>query len=284
VLPVLVGPPNFPLAVFTYQLVLAVAVALGWFLTVRWARTDLGLPPKHVLGMVALLTFAGIAGARIHFVLNNPAQFEDAPVRTLFFWQGGVHAVGGILGVIAGLLLVRRWSGTSAAALADVSAPVAALVLTVVRFGCLARGCCFGVVGHWPWSITYPRTSYVFLVHADRGLVIADAAHSAEVHPLPLYFAAVGLIIAVVARTYRQGKRYDGQIALLCLVLYAGATCILEFFRDDYPGRVYWGSLPQLTWAAFFLLTTSVVAWLLLGRIHRRPLSPALPRATMAQR
>jgi phosphatidylglycerol:prolipoprotein diacylglycerol transferase len=161
---------------------------------------------------------------------------------------------------------------------ADVLAPTVGVALAVTRLGCFLKGCCFGTVCHAPWCVTFPRGTYLFLLHADAGLVPPDAGHTAPVHPLQLYFSAAGLLMAAVSLWLYPRRRYDGQVALVELVVFSATAAALEFFRADPATRVYWGSLPQLAWTALAMTAGSALTLALAEWRHRR-IAPVRPRA-----
>jgi phosphatidylglycerol:prolipoprotein diacylglycerol transferase len=135
--------------------------------------------------------------------------------------------------------------------------------------GCALHGCCFGSRSDLPWAVSLPPGSSAFLTQAEQRLIPPAAGASLPVHPLPLYFSAVALLIAALALWMGASKRYEGRRALWFLVLFSASSAVLEPLRADDPFRVYWGPLPQLLWvsagmAVVFLAVLTVVerrAW-----------------------
>jgi hypothetical protein len=60
---------------------------------------------------------------------------------------------------------------------------------------------------------------------------------SAPVHPLPMYFAAVALLITIVGRFLYRRRRYDGQIAVLSLALFSLSTWSWRGSGRRFPAR-----------------------------------------------
>jgi len=75
-----------------------------------------------------------------------------------------------------------------------------------------------------------------------------------------VYFALAALGLALAGRWLDPRRRYDGQVALVSLALFSVSTWALELFREDVPGRAYWGDVPQLTWTAAGLTGASLLA------------------------
>jgi prolipoprotein diacylglyceryltransferase len=90
------------------------------------------------------------------------------------------------------------------------------------------------------------------------------------VHPLQLYFAAVGLLLIVGALWLRPRRAYPGQVALLALVVFSASTVVLERFRETYGASPRWGAWTQLEWTALVLTAVSVVGLGAAEVRHRR--------------
>jgi len=258
-MPLVRGLPFAPHPVDSYSIVIVLAVLVGWACTLGWAR-QAGMPVGRVALATTIVSVISLASARLHFVLNTGKAFVPAGVSPLGLLGAGAHAGGGIIAFAVGAPLVARAIGLPVRRLADVSAPAAVASIAVARLGCLARGCCLGITCGAPWCAPYPRQSFAFLLHADRGLVAPDAPASAPVHLLPVYFAVAALGIAVAGRWLDRRRRYDGQVALVCFALFSTSTWGLELLRENVPGRAYWGTIPQLTWTAALLTCAALFA------------------------
>ena len=253
------------------QLGVLFTVVAGPFLA-AWLEP---LDRRRVRWALAIMLVVALAGGRLHFLLNNNLLFVTDPIAALKLWAGPFHVGGGIIGLLLAAPLVTRAFGMKLGQFADGITPSIGLGLAIVRVGCFMQGCCFGDVCHYAWCIAYPPGSNVFATHHQIGLVAADATHSLPVHPLHLYFLAAGLVVAAVSLTAHRYKRYDGQAALLGLLVFTVALAVLEFWRTDQGDvRVYWGPLPQLEWTALALVAVVVtilaVAELTHVRRHRR--------------
>ena len=152
---------------------------------------------------------------------------------------------------------------------ADGFAPTVGIGIAIARLGCFLHGCCFGTLCSWPWCLTFPRDTYIYQYHTDLGLLPPGAERTLPIHPLQLYFAAAGLMITAVALWLHPRKRYDGEVALVGLVLFSTSTALLEFLRADAQPRLYWGALPQLTWIALGMSIASLVALAAAELLHR---------------
>ncbi|MEO8753201.1 MAG: prolipoprotein diacylglyceryl transferase family protein, partial [Casimicrobiaceae bacterium] len=61
---------------------------------------------------------------------------------------------------------------------------------------------------------------------------------SLPVHPLPLYFMLLHLGLGCFLLWFRRRQTYDGQIALLGLLIGQGGKALLETFRQPIPNAL----------------------------------------------
>jgi len=267
--PVLIDIPSLGITILSYRVCLLLAVLVCWVVGPRWVAALEGLDPWRVFRAMVWLGVAAFAGARLHFVVTHWADFADRPLAALQFWSGGLHAGGGIvlLAVAAPFVLGRL--RLPLGRFADGFAPTVGIGIAIARLGCFLHGCCFGTLCSWPWCLTFPRDTYIYQYHTDLGLLPPGAERTLPIHPLQLYFAAAGLMITAVALWLHPRKRYDGEVALVGLVLFSTSTALLEFLRADAQPRLYWGALPQLTWIALGMSVVSLVALAAAEFLHR---------------
>ncbi len=124
-----------PLVVRWYGVFMVTAMVAGTAYLVRRGKR-LGIHEDLLLNLVLLVLLAGIAGARLLFVLVNfPAWFLYDPVRVLKIYEGGLAWHGGLgAGLVAGWLYCRA-KGLDPQRLADLAVPGLALGYLLVRCG-----------------------------------------------------------------------------------------------------------------------------------------------------
>lgn len=166
------------------------------------------------------------------------------------FWAGGLTYYGGLLFAgIAGILLLKRdrfpvWKAC------DLSSVGIAIGLGFGRIGCLLAGCCFGSVSHGPHALVFPARnpgSPASDAQFKLGLLESPFEASLPVHPTQVFESAMSFVVAGFLLFYLQGrKRYDGQIFVWFLGLYALGRFLVEFLRADDRGGALGLSTSQL--------------------------------------
>ncbi|MBW2529327.1 MAG: prolipoprotein diacylglyceryl transferase [Deltaproteobacteria bacterium] len=175
------------------------------------------------------------------------------------FWAGGLTYYGGLLAAsVTGIYLLRRdrfpvWKGVDLAALGI------PLGLGFGRMGCLLAGCCFGQPTEGTLSLTFPSFSPASESQFKAGLLDTAASPSLPVLPAQIYESILSLAVAGICLFWVQGrKRYDGQVMVWFLVLYAVGRFGLEFLRADDRGALLGLSTSQ--WVG--LAVVAFAAWL----------------------
>jgi phosphatidylglycerol:prolipoprotein diacylglycerol transferase len=122
-----------PFIVYWYGVFMALAFAAGaWYLYTQARKR--GMDEDFLLNFTILVILAGIAGARMMFVLiNYPQWFIYDPVQVLKIYQGGLAWHGGLLGgMLAGWWYTSR-KGMSFNSLADLAVPGLAVGYFMIR-------------------------------------------------------------------------------------------------------------------------------------------------------
>lgn len=262
--------PEITPGVSSYGIFLWLAVAAGSVLTFLAARREKVIGWRLALFQL-LLALSAVAGAKLWSWLERgtlgPIGFE---ILHGYRYPGGVAAAAALL--LAARSLLR--SSLSLAALSDLVAPSIALSMAVVRIGCFLAGCCFGVPSTVPWAISFPKYSPAWGAHLTGGFISESAPASLRVHPLELYFGLWSLAVALFLLRRRASKRYDGEIALLFLLLHEGGKAVLELLRAE----------PR-PWVQLASLLPAVLAVVLWGRWRgRRGVGSAIDAEDLARK
>lgn len=163
------------------------------------------------------------------------------------FWAGGLAYYGGFIGATASswyLLKRDHFPFWRAADMAGIVIPVG---LAFGRMGCLLAGCCFGVRTSCPLAMSFPPNSPASEFQWKAGELASQHLWSFPVHPTQIYESIASLLIGAVCLVYvHPRKRYDGQVFLSFVAMYALARFFLEFLRSDDRGALFGLSTSQL--------------------------------------
>ncbi len=153
------------------------------------------------------------------------------------FWAGGLTYYGGFVGASAAAWFLLKRDGFPFWKAADMAGFAVPLGLAFGRMGCLMAGCCFGDTCDLPWAMSFPGRSPASEEQFKAHLLADNRLWSLPVHPTQVYESAASLAIAAVCLVWvHPRKRYDGQVFVAFLVLYAVARFLLEYLRRDDRG------------------------------------------------
>src|SRR5262249_25226706 len=216
--------PALPL--HTYGVLLAIAFLVGLWVASREARRA-GLDANRGSALGVCVLVAGLRGAKLrlvllglHFCLNHPRELW-AVVQS-----GGVF-YGGLLAAFPVAWWYARKHALAGWATADALAPGVVIGQAIGRLGCFAAGCCHGSPASVPWAVTFKD------LYASRTV---GTPLDQPLHPTQLYESFACLAIFMLLLTLvplARGKRFNGQVVLSYVVLYAIARFVIEFFRGD---------------------------------------------------
>lgn len=300
-----------PVPAYFAMLMIGFLVAVG--VGVSWAhRSGFDYDVIIDLGLVSLI--AGVAGARILHVLadgyfwdyvhlcTDPSQVSwhitrgqcaqveglwDASARVCHpvegdcfawakFWQGGLVWYGGLLGAgVYGIRFLYK-EGFPVLKGIDMAGMVLPLGVFLGRLGCWFGGCCFGVESdHWT-AVRFPAWSPASESQYRAGLLSSPGLESHPVLPMQLFEAAGCLAIAAFCMfVLHPRKRFDGQVFVVSLALYAVLRFFLEFGRADDRGALWGVSTSQ--WIGLAFVAGMSALWVWFSRRARQRMSEPLP-------
>ena len=153
------------------------------------------------------------------------------------FWRGGLTYYGGFIAATwYGLRFIRKEKLPLGKTI-DMAGFTIPFGLISGRLGCFLGGCCFGRPSDAAWAVSFPAWSAASEAQAKEGLIDRASLSSLPVHPTQLYESLACLaIFTVCAFHVWPRRRWDGQVFVTFVVLYAIARFLLEIFRADDRG------------------------------------------------
>lgn len=208
------------LTIYSYGTLIAFGAIMGYLFTAWRAKRELNVSSDKVRDMIIYLILAAFIGGKLLFYFEEPSYYFSEPSRMLKISSGGFVFYGSLLFAIPVMLFYFRKAGLPTMPMLDIMAITGTIVHFFGRLGCLFAGCCYGV----------PTGS-------DYGIVFSHPQSKAPVdvhlHPTQLYSAGMILTIGLILWYFKQRKRFDGQVFLIYLALYAFGRSIIEVYRGD---------------------------------------------------
>lgn len=215
---------SFTIGTFGILLWLA-AVCAAWALHANFKRWKID---ADAISIVAIATVAGVIGAKLWHVLQDPQTLMAHPFAEIFSRAGFAWFGGLVLGIVA-LLWQGRTYGIGKLRMLDLCTVSAAIGYGVGRIGCLVSGDGdYGIPTKMPWGIALPHG----LVPTPPGV---------RVEPTPIYELIVALLIAwyLWRRGAPERPKPLGQLTGEYLVWTGLARFLVEIIRIN--PRLYFG-------------------------------------------
>jgi phosphatidylglycerol---prolipoprotein diacylglyceryl transferase len=267
-----------PVTLGTYGLMVATALICAFFLMrADFRRRGIHADAESIIGITGL---AGLAGARLYHLLEDPAAFFAHPLPLLFSTMGFAW-FGALIGGFAALVLLARHYRMNILLLLDVASPAAALGYGIGRIGCLLSGDGdYGVATNLPWGMAFhpvkAGSRILNFISIDRGALVpsygalvhgSPATAIVRVQPTPIYEFLVALGITYVLWRFGRraigGTQPAGEVFADYLILTGVARFLVEFIRIN--PRSFLG-LTNAQAASILSVFAGVLLWTALAR------------------
>jgi prolipoprotein diacylglyceryltransferase len=239
------------------QLLITPIAIFGISFFILYLRQD-GIRAARMVILLLSICVAALSGAKLFSLYVRGWEFYSPLSAEL---RGGWRYPGALLAILVlGPLLKRTLvPELPLARFFDVLAITVCFAFALVRISCLMNGCCTGVRCEGFFCLTFAPGSQVWYQHLQHGLLASADSRSLPVLPLQLLFMAASLGVGLFLMWFDGRRSFNGQVALLYLVLHDGAKGLLESFRDPYVSQVQMTSL--LMSAAGLLALILILRW-----------------------
>ena len=223
------------------------AVFLSWILRKQSSLDWNGETVDAIIWAVLL----GFVGMKILYWIVTPNEFVSAikEGRILSLLTEGMVFYGGLIGGIAGILIVSRRKKHNFFEFTDLMAPCFCVAHAFGRIGCLLVGCCAGVE---------PGESVLFGLTTYSGASAFTYADGTQHLPVPMMEAVFLLVLCEVLIAILQSEKKLGKVTGWYLVLYAIWRFVIECFRGDAERGIY-GPFSTSQWISFAILIAGIV-------------------------
>ncbi|BBM87472.1 prolipoprotein diacylglyceryl transferase [Candidatus Uabimicrobium amorphum] len=251
------------------------------------------LPFKNKWLYLAMLV-CGIVFARITFLYIH---FNSYSWDIFQIHRGGMTVYGGfLLALLCCILYVRKQQIPLRATL-DILLTVTFLALAFGRVGCFFNGCCFGKDCHTPsvYSVQFPTNSpsgfhqlrglnklYLWNSYTPQARSLSAflqqfpkqldektrAIFFPRVYATQLISALYNFLIFIFLYFFLGKKKYDGQVAVYGICMYAVCRFCIEVFRGDNPFAI--SGLTGAQCVSFVLFCVSISFILSHKALHKR--------------
>lgn len=237
------------LKVYWYGIILCVGFLIAFFYCLSNCKR-FSLDKSDMVDAILVGLICGLIGARLYYVIFYPGSlYREDPIRIFYINEGGIAIYGGLIGGIAGGIIVAKVKKLNVTAALDLAALSFLIGQSIGRWGNFVNQEAFGA------------ETDIFC------RMISEKTGGLGVHPCFLYESIWCILGFVLLHFFSiKYRKYNGQIFLMYLVWYGFERMIVEGLRTDSLYIPYLGiRVSQLV--AF---CTAVVAGFLLVKFRNK--------------
>lgn len=243
----LLGVASITIYTYAFCVVLGAIIAC-LYINTSAKRSSLGLSLPH--SFYYSLFIAGFLGGKIFYFLENPSLYIHNPRLLLTISTGGFVCYGSIIFVTLYAIFYAKKNHLSTFGLLDILSIASVLPIAFGRIGCFFNGCCYGTVTKGFTGFVFPATSPI------------------AVHPTQLYEAALMLLILACLLCMNRVKKWQGQVFLLNMTLYAIGRALIETIRGDTRGFLFHHAISHAQALAMIATLISILLFIKLNKQH----------------
>lgn len=206
--------------IHTYGFMIMVGAMLGYLYMSSRAKEELGIAPEKIQNLAILIIVAAFVGGKLFFYFEKPSYYFNPPSNMLKGLRTGFVFYGSLLFAIPTTVWYFKKHKWPVYPMLDRMAITACIIHFCGRLGCFFAGCCYGK----------PTDSALGITFTDPQ---SQAPLDTALHPTQLYSATMIGCILVTLWMFKRHKRFEGQLFLVYIVLYALGRGIVEIFRGD---------------------------------------------------
>lgn len=186
------------------------------------------------MGMIGLV--AGIAGARLYYVIFAWDRYKDNLLQVFNLRNGGLAIYGGIIGAAAAIYIYGRVKKMSFGTMVDCVAPGLVIGQIIGRWGNFFNREAFGGYTDGLLAMQLPvsavRRGEITQQMWDNVQTLGGVEFI-QVHPTFLYEGLWNVGVFLLLWFYRKHKKFSGEVFLFYLAAYGLGRIWIEGLRTD---------------------------------------------------
>ncbi|PZO29613.1 MAG: prolipoprotein diacylglyceryl transferase [Flavobacteriaceae bacterium] len=227
------------ITIYSYAVCIVIGSLIATRYTIKAAKKELNINLPYTF--FYLLFLGGFVGGKIFYYLEKPSMYWNNPNLLLDNFSGGFVFYGSFITIMIILWFYFRKYKMAVLAMLDILAMTTLLVHAFGRLGCFFGGCCYGKPTDSITGIIFPTSN------------------NYSVHPTQLYEVVVLMSILFILLFIKPYKKFNGQLFLSYVILYASCRIILELFRGDERGFIIENYISHSQFISLLLLLITIL-------------------------
>lgn len=245
-----------------------VVIALGMLMAIAYASfrcKQQGIKIDDLIDIAIFTIFFGVIGARLYYVIFNPANFKSL-WDIIDIRSGGLAIYGGVIAGALTIVVVCLIKKISWRKLFDAAGPGVMIAQAMGRWGNFFNGEAYGAIVEEGHPLYFLRMGLI----SNNTFYDFGTTQMVYVHPCFLYESLWNVIGFILINIFFKKKKFDGQIALYYFAWYGFGRMFIEGLRTDalYIGQTGIRVSQLLGFLLFALATALIVYGLIYVKNH----------------
>ena len=223
----------FGFSIAYYGMIIGAAILIGFLIATAEAKRT-GQNPEDYLDMGIVGVIAGIAGARIYYVIFSWDLYKDNLLSIFNLREGGLAIYGGVIGAVIAVFVMAAVKKKSPFQILDTIALALLNGQMLGRWGNFFNREAFGEYTDCLFAMRLPvdavRPGDITELMRENMQRI-DGVSYIQVHPTFLYESLWCAGLLIILFLYRKHKKYEGELFLMYLFGYGAGRVWIERLR-----------------------------------------------------
>ena len=225
----------FGVSIAYYGIIIGMAILIGFAIATSEAKRTRQNPEDYLdMGIIGVI--AGIAGARIYYVIFSWDMYKDDLLDIFNLREGGLAIYGGVIAAVLSVFVLAKVKHLSPFQIFDTIAMALLNGQMLGRWGNFFNREAYGGYTNGLFAMQLPlnavRSSDVTQEMMEH-LQTIDGVQYIQVHPTFLYENLWNIGVLLLLLLFTKHKKFDGEIFLLYLAGYGIGRFWIEGLRTD---------------------------------------------------
>ena len=225
----------FGFEIASYGIIIGLAILIGFLIATSEAKRTRQNPEDYLdMGIIGVI--AGIAGARIFYVVFSWDMYKDNLLDIFNLREGGLAIYGGVIAAVIAVFIMARVKHLSPFQILDTVAMAILNGQMLGRWGNFFNREAFGEYTDSLFAMRLPLDAVrsgdvteLMREHMER----IDGVSYIQVHPTFLYESLWCCALLIILVLYRKHKKYEGELFLMYIFGYGLGRVWIEGLRTD---------------------------------------------------
>ena len=225
----------FGFSIAYYGMIIGAAILIGFLIATAEAKRT-GQNPEDYLDMGIVGVIAGIAGARIYYVIFSWDLYKDNLLSIFNLREGGLAIYGGVIGAVIAVFVMAAVKKKSPFQILDTIALALLNGQMLGRWGNFFNREAFGEYTDGLFAMKLPVDAVRSSDITDlmrKHMETVDGVSYIQVSPTYLYESMWCLALLILLLLYRRHKKFQGEVFLMYLLGYGAGRVWIEGLRTD---------------------------------------------------